>query len=84
MSNDLRTVVIVQKYNSILTRMKGRTFSFAMAKQIVGGEKRLMRLMDEEKIHGYKPDGAPNSQWKIDAAEVLANVKPMTRSVNLA
>lgn len=84
MSNDLRTVVIVQKYNSILTRMKGRTFSFAMAKQIVGGEKRLMRLMDEEKIHGYKPDGAPNSQWKIDAAEVLANVKPMIRSVNLA
>ena len=84
MSNDLRTVVIVQKYNSILTRMKGRTFSFAMAKQIVGGEKRLMRLMDEEKIHGYKPDGAPNSQWKIDAAEVLANVKPMIRRVNLA
>lgn len=84
MNNDLKTVVIVQKYNSILTRMKGRTFSFAMAKQIVGGEKRLMRLMDEEKIHGYKPDGAPNSQWKIDAAEVLANVKPMIRNVNLA
>ena len=77
-------MVIVQKYNSILTRMKGRTFSFAMAKQIVGGEKRLMRLMDEEKIHGYKPDGAPNSQWKIDAVEVLANVKPLIRSVNLA
>lgn len=84
MNNDLKTMVIVQKYNSILTRMKGRTFSFAMAKQIVGGEKRLIRLMDEEKIHGFKPDGAPNSQWKIDAAEVLANVKPMIRSVNLA
>lgn len=84
MNNELKTMVIVQKYNSILTRMKGRTFSFAMAKQIVGGEKRLMRLMDEEKIHGYKPDGAPNSQWKIDAVEVLANVKPLIRSVNLA
>ena len=84
MNNELKTMVIVQKYNSILTRMKGRTFSFAMAKQIVGGEKRLMRLMDEEKIHGYKPDGAPNSQWKIDAVEVLANVKPMAGIVNLA
>jgi len=83
MSGELKTMVIVQKYNSILTRMKGRTFSWAMAKQIVGGEKRLMRLMDEEKIHGFKPDGAPNSQWKIDAAEVLANVKPMIGSVNL-
>jgi len=55
-----------------------------MAKKIVGGEKRLMRLMAEEKIHGYKPDGAPNSQWQINAVEVLSNVKPMVGCVKLA
>lgn len=83
MSNNLSTIVAVQKYRSILKRMEGRSFSWAMAKQIVGGEKRLMRLMEEEKIHGYKPDGAPNSQWQINAVEVLANVKPMVGCVNL-
>lgn len=77
MNNDLSTIVIVQKYHSLLRRMEGRFFSWATAKQIVGGEKRLARLMEEEKIHGFKPDGAPNSQWQINAVEVLANVKPM-------
>lgn len=81
MSSDLSSMVAVQKYHSILKRMEGKFFSWAMAKQIVGGEKRLMRLMEEEKIHGYKPDGAANSQWQINAAEVLANVKPMIGSV---
>ena len=84
MKNELNIMVAVQKYNSILCRMEGFHFSWAMAKRIVGGEKRLIRLMDEEKIHGYKPDGAPNSQWQINAAEVLANVKPMVGSVKLA
>lgn len=84
MKNELNTMVMVQKYNSILKRMEGSSFSWAMAKKIVGGEKRLMRLMEEEKVHGFKPDGAPDSQWKINAVEVLANVKPMTGIVNLA
>ena len=83
MVNELNTMVIVQKYNSILSRMEGRFFSWAMAKRIVGGEKRLVRLMDEEKVHGFKPAGAPNSQWQINAVEVLANVKPMVGSVKL-
>lgn len=83
MQNDLSTMVAVQKYHSILNRMEGFNFSWAMAKKIVGGEKRLTRLMEEDKIHGYKPDGAPNSQWKINAVEVLANVKPMVGFVKL-
>lgn len=84
MKNELNTMVMVQKYNSILKRMEGSSFSWDMAKKIVGGEKRLMRLMEEEKVHGFKPDGAPNSRWKINAVEVLANVKPMPGFVNLA
>jgi len=83
MSNDLSTMVIVQKYNSLLRRMEGKFFSWAMAKQIVGGEKRLARLMEEEKVHGYKPDGAPNSQWQINAVDVLSNVKPMVGGVKI-
>lgn len=76
MIEELNKMVMVQKYQSIISRMQGRSFSWAMAKHLVGGEKRLMRLMEEEKVHGVKPEGAPNSQWKINAAEVLANVKP--------
>lgn len=77
MTSELDTNVIVQKYHSILERMNGKFFSWALAKQIVGGEKRLIRLMEQEKVHGYKPDGAPNAQWQINASEVLSNVKPM-------
>ncbi len=84
MRNELNTIVAVQKYHSILNRMEGYKFSWAMAKRIVGGEKRLLRLMEEEKIHGFKPEGAPNSQWQINAVEVLANVKPMVGFVKLA
>lgn len=84
MSEELNTMVVVQKYHSILNQMAGYNFSWTMAKKIVGGEKRLMRLMAEEKIHGYKPDGAPNSQWQINAVEVLSNVKPMVGCVKLA
>lgn len=84
MKGELDTMVAVQKYHSILNRMEGFHFSWAMAKKIVGGEKRLARLMEEERIHGYKPDGAPNSQWQINAVEVLSNVKPMAGCVKLA
>lgn len=73
----LDTMVIIQKYGSLLERTRGLYFSWALARRIVGGEKRLVRLMEEGKIHGFKPDGASNVQWKIDAAEVIANVKPM-------
>lgn len=81
---ELGTMVMVQKYKSLLERMEGHNFSWAMAKHIVGGEKRLERLMSEEKIHGYKPDGAPNSQWQICAVDVLSNVKPLRVSVKIA
>lgn len=73
----LENAVKVQKYESLLNRMKGRTFSWNMAQHLVGGEKRLMRLMEGGRIHGVKPDGAPNSQWQIDATEVILNVKPL-------
>lgn len=84
MSDYFSTSVKVQKYDSLLERMKGKMFSWAMAQHIVGGEKRLARLMEEEKIHGFKPEGAPNTQWQINAAEVLSFVKPISQRVNFA
>lgn len=78
MSSEMDAKIAVQKYKSLVLRMHGHYFSWALARRIVGGEKRLVRLMEEEKIHGYKPEGASNAQWKIDAAEVIANVKPLS------
>ena len=75
--DDMVTFVKVQKYESLVSRLRGYSFSWRVAKKIVGGEKRLRRLIEEEKIHGYKPPGSYNSQWKLDAAEVISNVKPL-------
>ena len=63
MVEDLNKLVMVQKYLSILDRMKGKSFSWAMAKHIVGGEKRLKRLMEEEKVHGFWLPAAAVRAW---------------------
>jgi len=71
--------VMAQKYCSILERMQGMTFSWAVAVHLVGGKKRLERLMIEGKICYDKPFGAPNTKYQFDASDVLSHVKPMKK-----
>ena len=73
-----RVAIMAQKYESILERTKDMTFSYAVAVRLVGGRKRLERLMQEEKVRYDKPFGSANTRWQFAAADILSNVKPLT------
>lgn len=77
MEKSYSTEVMAQKYRSILERTKGMTFSWAVAVHLVGGRKRLERLMIEEKVQYDKPFGAPNTKYQFAASDILKNIKPM-------
>ena len=68
---------MAQKYESILERTKDMTFSYAVAVKLVGGRKRLERLMQENKVRFDKPFGAVNTKWQFSANDILSNVKPL-------
>lgn len=78
----LQIEVQAQKYRSLVSRFTGLTFSWAMAQRLVGGEKRLKRLMAENKVRYDKPFGAANTRWMFNAEDIVCNVKPQLRAVN--
>jgi hypothetical protein len=69
--------IMAQKYESILERTKDMTFSWAMAVKLVGGKKRLERLMQEDKVRFDKPFGSTNTRWQFVASDILSNIKPL-------
>lgn len=73
---DLQLQIMAQKYQQILVQVSGLTFSWKIAQKLVGGRKRLERLMGEDKIRYDKPFGASNTKWLFNASDVLSNVKP--------
>lgn len=72
--------IMAQKYQSLLRRAERIHVSYRRAVMLVGGEKRLEKLMLAEKIRYRKPDGAPNTMWRINLADVIRNVKPSPNS----
>jgi hypothetical protein len=68
---------MAEKYQSILERTEGMTFPWVVAVKLVGGKKRLERLMAESKVRYDKPFGAQNTHWQFDATDILSNVKPL-------
>lgn len=78
---DLETQVMARKYQSILLQVRGMTFSWNVAEHLVGGKKRLERLMAERKVSFDKPFGAANTKWQFDAADILRNIKPNLNKV---
>ena len=52
--------------------MNGETFVLKKASRIVGGQSRLMRLIEEGKIRAEKTNGkAQNGKWFCNAGDVL-------------
>lgn len=45
-----------------------------MASVLVGGRGRLMRLVQEGKIHVSKPSNTQNGKWYCNGAEVVENI----------
>lgn len=74
--------IMAQKYLQILTQMSGLNISWKLAQKIVGGKKRLERLMLEERVRYSKPEGAPNTKWQFNACDIFKNVKPNPRRLN--
>ena len=77
MENVSKTAIMAQKYESIIERTKDMTFSWAIAVKLVGGKKRLERLMLENKVRFDKPFGATNTKWQFVACDILSNIKPL-------
>ena len=68
------------KLADILAIMDRETFGQRKSASIVGGLKRLMRLMEEGKIRSDKPTNKQNGKWFCNAADVLKYaIKPYGR-----
>lgn len=74
--NNPQIEVMAQKYLQIISQVEGMTLSWKIAQKLVGGKKRLERLMMEEKVRYDKPEGAPNTKWQFNAADIFSNIKP--------
>lgn len=81
---DMKTQVMAQKYLQIISQVKGMTLSWNISQKLVGGKKRLERLMLEEKVKYDKPEGAPNTKWQFDAVDIFSNIKPNPKAVKYA
>lgn len=52
--------------------MNGETFGLKKASRIVGGQSRLMRLIEEGKVRAEKRNStAQNGKWMCNAGDVL-------------
>ncbi|MBR5592762.1 MAG: hypothetical protein IKW46_01695 [Bacteroidaceae bacterium] len=71
--------LLAYKFASLEQRLESVVFSYRKAVKIVGGEKRLERLLLDGKIRYEKPEGSRNSMWQFNAADVIRNVKPAKR-----
>lgn len=66
----------IHLYN-ILAVMRDKTFSKDEASSIVGGEKKLLRLIEEGKIQVLRTSTAQNSKWRCNASQVLKYCRDM-------
>ena len=51
--------------------MNGEVFGLKKASRIVGGQSRLMRLIEEGKIRAEKRSKSQNGKWMCNAGDVL-------------
>lgn len=80
---EMKLQVMAEKYLQIITQVEGMTLSWKISQKLVGGKKRLERLMLEEKVRYDKPEGASNTKWLFNAADIFTNVKPNPKVVKL-
>ena len=64
---------IADQLNAIFAATKEITFSKNMASIIVGGRRRLEKLVGERKIRATKQDKRQIGKWLCNASDVLRN-----------
>jgi hypothetical protein len=80
---EMKLQVMAEKYLQIITQVEGMTLSWKTSQKLVGGKKRLERLMLEEKVRYDKPEGASNTKWLFNAVDIFTNIKPNPKVVKL-
>ncbi|WP_320906217.1 hypothetical protein [Bacteroides nordii] len=61
--------------DNILCVMSTETFGKDFSAGIVGGEKKLISLIETGKIESDKPSNAQNGKWHCNAAQVLLHCR---------
>ena len=64
---------------NIFLAMAGETFSKDTAAKIVGGTKKLERLIAAGEIEALKGCNSQNSKWKCNAAQALKHCRNMRK-----
>lgn len=65
--------------DNILLVMQDQKFGKDLSAHIVGGTKKLERLIEEGKITAEKPCNAQNGKWYCNASEVLRHCRCMQK-----
>ena len=60
--------------------MSGEYFGQTKAAAIVGGKKKLERLIESGKIEAVKPRNSQNGKWFCNAAQVLMHCRNMRKT----
>lgn len=74
--------VDAMKFKCLLERLRDECFSYTKAVKIVGGEKRLERLVADGLVRCEKPVGKRNTMWRFNAEDVLNHVRPSLKILN--
>lgn len=74
--------IMANKFKSVLIQVDGMTLSWTVAQHLVGGKKRLQRLMAEDKVRYEKSLSAANTKWQFNAVDIFQNIKPNIRKLN--
>lgn len=71
----VRSDVALLLLDNIIRVMSDKTISKREAADIVGGEKKLLRLIENGEIEAIKPKNVQNGKWYCNAAQVLLHCK---------
>ena len=66
--------------DNIMRVMSGEYFGQTKAAAIVGGKKKLERLIESGKIEAVKPRNSQNGKWFCNAAQVLMHCRNMRKT----
>lgn len=70
-STTMETVQKFDRYHTILRAARDVTFSKNISQKLVGGQRRLERLVAEGKIRAPKSTDKQNGRWLCNAEDVL-------------
>lgn len=66
---------IIKRHLTFLRRAEKHTVSWKKAALLVGGEKRLERLMEDGSVRFSKPEGKANTMWRFNLCDIVKNAR---------